>query len=218
MRDVIPEPVFASISNHVVHAAEEAAGGWTAGSDEEDTLTGDLGANLRTDWSNPIRTTNGFWSWRIRYKKFRGRGRGAYEKGSGADGIVQVEATDGQATHIKGLLFQAKKVGRLDGRLAGQVERMEALATGGSSIFEYGPDQYRAVDGREYLREIESQQPQAVALVPLGDFLAKAFLGCTSGLLGMYFDAVRGLLLLPDGTAHHVSLAHRIGIEAMRIG
>src|SRR2546426_834811 len=96
--------------------ARTAVEGWEDGSEDEDTLTGDLGATLRTRRSTV--TANGqTWVWRVRYKKFRGRGHRALERATGADGIFQIEVTTGDQKHFKGVLFQAKKVGTTDGRL-----------------------------------------------------------------------------------------------------
>jgi hypothetical protein len=40
---------------------------------------------------------------------------------------------------FKGLLFQAKKIGQLNGNLESQAERMEGMAPGLGGV-EYGPD------------------------------------------------------------------------------
>ena len=194
--------------------ATTAVEGWEDGSDDEDTLTGDLGATLRTRPS--IVTSNGeTWMWRVRYKKFRGRGPGALERPTGADGIFQIEVTRGDEKHFKGLLFQAKKAGTTDGRLAAQVERMEGLASGGSAIFEYGPNAYRAATGHAYLTAgSPSLRSKGAPLQSLSSFLGDSFLPCGTGLRGMYYDALRALLLLPTGPAIRIPIRHRIVVEA----
>ena len=215
MKDVLPEPIYAAISNHLIERARKATDGWEGGSDEEDTLTGDLGGTLRTDWSPVLRENGAAWRWRVSYKKFRGRGPGAFEKESGADGIFQIEVSRGLEKYFKGLLFQAKKVGNLDGELVSQIERIEQLAAGGSAVIEFGPVTYRAVSGSNYLqgRKNSHEQP-ADYFQPLSEFLSNAFLPCISGLRGLYYDAVRELLVLPNGVAHRISVRHRINIEA----
>ncbi len=214
MKDILPAPIYDAIEAHITRRAQHAQEGWEGGSDEEDTLTGDLGATFRTPWSSPIRSNGDIWLWRMSYKKFRGRGYGAFEKESGADGIFQVEVTRGSEMEFKGLMFQAKKTGQLNGDLASQVERMEAMAPQGSAVFEYGPDSYRAIAGHDYLTEASIDKSRiGRALQPLGGFLVD-FLSCTYGLRGMHYDAIRGLLILPNGSAYRVSLAHRFLIEA----
>ena len=111
MKDILPALIYGLIEAHIAERAQHAQEGWEGGSDDEDTLTGDLGATFRTPWSSPIRTNGDTWSWRMRYKKFRGHGPGAVEKKSGADGILQVEVTRGSEVQFKGLLFQAKRSG-----------------------------------------------------------------------------------------------------------
>jgi hypothetical protein len=218
VRDILPAPVYEAIEAHITDKAGHAHEGWPAGSDEEDTLTGDLGATFRTPWSPPISMNGDTWSWRITYKKFRGRGPGAFERSSGADGIFQVEVTLGSQMEFKGLLFQAKKMGQMNGELQSQVERMERMAPRGSAVFVYGPESYRAVPGHDYLAQASLDRSAIErALQPLGEFLGRDFLSCIHGLRGMHYDAARGLLFLPNGSAYHISVAHRIRIEASRL-
>jgi hypothetical protein len=221
MKDILPEGVYNAIATHITRRAQQAPEGWESGSDEEDTLTGDLGATLRTPRARTVITNGEKWSWRMTYKKFRGRGDHADEKKMGADGILQIEVTRGSEVRFKGLLFQAKKAGRFNGNLDSQVKQMEELAPGGSALFEYGPKSYRAIAGRDYLAHVSPGRGRArsirARLQPLGGFLAQDFLSCTHGLRGMHFDAARGLLFERDGTAHELFLLHRITIQAHRI-
>lgn len=213
MKDILPASVYAAIREHLVARAAVSPDGWEGGSDEEDTLTGDLGGTLRSNWQWIGVPDAGRWSWRVRYKKFRGRGRGAFEKPSGADGILQVEVSRGRTRELKGLLFQAKKIGQANGRLTKQVTLMEELAEGGSAIFVYGPSVYRAIGGRRHLEAPPETHQERNLYQPLGEFLGDAFLPCDIGLRGMYYDAIRGLLVLPNGAAHRVVVRHRITVE-----
>jgi len=153
VRDILPAAVYEAIEAHITDKARHAHERWSAGSDQEDTLTGDLGATFRTLWSFPITTNGDTWSWRMTYKKFRGRGPGAFEKPSGAGGIFEVEVTLGSQMEFKGILFQAKKIGQMNGELQSQVERMERMAPRGSAVFVYAPESYRAVPGHDYLAQ-----------------------------------------------------------------
>jgi len=215
LRDIIPQPVYDAIWAHLTQGARNAVSGWDDASEDEDTLTGDFGALLRIEWSRPIAADGETWRWRVRYKKFRGRGGGALERETGADGIFQIEVTRGDEKAFKGLLFQAKKLGGSNGRLSPQVERMESLAPGSSAVFEYGPPVYRAASGQGYLQAgSPSLRHKAPNLRPLDSFLGDEFLPCNAGHRGLYYDALRGLLLLPTGTALRVSVRHRVTIEA----
>src|SRR5258706_12006601 len=112
MLDVLPIPVYIEIRKHLIDRSKEAVESWESASDEEDALTGELGKTLRKNWTSPVLVNGQSWSWRVDYKKFRGRGRDAFEKTSGADGIFQLEVTIGLEKFFKGVLFQAKKIGR----------------------------------------------------------------------------------------------------------
>jgi hypothetical protein len=109
MRTLIPSAVFNSIQQHFRRAGEGAASGWERNSEEEDSLTVDLGRVLCTHSPVVINVNGQPWRWRVSYKKFRGRGPNPSENEIGADGIIQVEVTLRDETFFKGVLFQAKK-------------------------------------------------------------------------------------------------------------
>jgi len=217
MRDLLPPEVFSSIRSHLRLACEEAPDGWASNKAEEDSLTGDLGRLLRTKGSVPVLVDRKpGWQWSIRYNKFRGRGPGAFEHKSGADGIVQIEVSRRFERVYKGVLFQAKKEGRNnDPDLNEQLQRMEAIAPGGSGVFVYGPNGYSGLKGAEYLHPVRSGGFLIRKLRPLSEFLDD-FLECKNGIRGMYLDAVRELLLVPtisgELKAHEVEVRHRVKI------
>jgi hypothetical protein len=221
VRDLIPITVFETIQEHLVRVGDRAQSGWEAGEAEEDTLTGHLGGQLQRGWTRRVAMNGERWRWRVRYKKFRGRGRRAFEAKSGADGIIQVELIRGpQGDRLyKGVLFQAKKNNiRGDSRLLEQVKKMEKTAPGCSAVFEYRADGYRAIDGRTYLEHRRDPTPPAGGgLSSLGAFLAYVFLPCESGLRGLYYDAKRKLLLVPTERnvirGIPVEIGHRITLE-----
>jgi hypothetical protein len=200
--------------------AARAEVGWESGSDEEDTLTGDFCGALRTDWVSTA-GDRGLWFWRVRYKKFRGRGRGALEKALGADGIFEIEARpDGQEVVTKGVLFQAKKDRGSSRRdLREQVRQMETVVPGGSAVFEFGPNGYKAASGADMLPDLQiGTRTLPHPRNTMGEYLADQFLPCRSGKRGMYYDAVRQLLIVPaDGTNRVVpaAVAHRVRLEVL---
>ncbi len=218
MRDVIPAPVFDQISEHFRTAAPGAArNAWRRGNQDEDTVTGDFLGRLSTDnWQSQSIDAEE-WAWRVDYSKLRGRGPGAPEKEIGADGLVTIEVRslrDG-TRHVKSLLFQAKKHRVYsDAETVGQVKRIEAVAPGSSAVFEYGEDSFTALPGPvvgSSRREVDDSR-QAI-----GSFLGEAFLSCTHGVRGLYFDAVRQLLVItpPDGPPRLVALSalHRLKVD-----
>jgi hypothetical protein len=218
MRELIPPRVFESLQQHLRRAGESSVSGWEGNKDEEDSLTGDLGHHISTRRSILVNVNGQVWRWRVSYKKFRGRGQGAYEKTSGADGIIQVEATVRDETHFKGVLFQAKKGEQFrTTELTKQVEAIEKTAPGGSAIILYRPTGYVAIKGTEFLHSGEGLVgPVIKRMLPLGSFFDD-FLECKNGLRGMYYEAVRERLVLPtiDGQIKAVELGvrHRVKIE-----
>ncbi|MGO8787249.1 MAG: hypothetical protein ACLQVL_07680 [Terriglobia bacterium] len=218
MRELIPLQVFDSIQQHLRSAGESAVSGWERNSEEEDSLTGDLGRLLCTG-SRVLVSVNGqTWEWRVSYKKFRGRGDGAFESKYGADGIIQIEVTLRGQTFFKGLLFQAKKGQTPRGsELREQVVKIEQIAPGGSGVVLFRPTGYLGIKGTEYLHSDEGVVgPVVNKMQSLASFL-EDFLACKNGLRGMYFEAVRERLVLPtlDGEIKAIPLKvqHRIKIE-----
>lgn len=221
MRDVIPTDVFNVLQEGLrARITAAAEGGWESASDEEDALTGDFCGRLRTTWQE-VSSRDGYWRWRIHYKKFRGRGTDALEKHSGADGIVQIEVFEASGTIVtKGVLFQAKKItGSSRTDLPAQVRQMEELAPGGSAVFEFGPDGYLAEAGSSIVAKLVARPgriPHPIS--PITDYLADEFLECKSGLRGMYYDGVRKILVLPDTGDNRLlplALRHRVRLEVV---
>lgn len=222
MRNDMPQSVFASVQSHLRMGCLRGEKGWESGRQEEDTLTGDLCGSLRTDgWVELTDEDGGSWRFRVTYKKFRGRGKGAEEKIFGTDGIVeiQIENVDLGTKFGKGLLFQAKKYGDKDkSRLRLQAKKMEKVAAGGSAIFEYGPEKYNGVDSSQVLGnagDFSRTKPKS----RLGDYLADRFLPCESGKRGMYYDAVARAIVYADDSGNIVraraTLLHRLRIEVV---
>jgi len=96
---------------------------------------------------------------------------------------------------------------------------MERAAPGGSAIFEFGPDGYRAAPGSVMIREINARPTRIPhPTEPIGTYLADQFFVCTSGLRGMYYDAVRQNLIVPVEGAIRIipaSLRHRLRIDIL---
>jgi len=202
MRNVIPDEVFDQIAAHIRGRMPHAEEGWRAGSSEEDTITGDLGSALRTHRQRSITTGGVTYKWSISYKKFLSKSKRSVEKRLGADGIFQIEYEDlvtGEMS-TKGLLFQSKNqwIGR-NQKLLSQAEDMEQFVPNGGAVFEYGPIGYKACDATQAIAANGQREnvPDA-EMLSLGDYLVERFMECTSGIRGMYYDATRNVLVVPD--------------------
>jgi hypothetical protein len=202
MRDVIPNQVFDEIADHIRRQMHHAEEGWRAGSSEEDTITGDLGASLRTHHMRASSSDGMVYRWGISYKKFLGKSKRSVEKRLGADGIFQIEYEDLRTGKMetKGLLFQSKNQwkGR-NQKLLGQVGDMERFLPGGGAVFDYGPDGYKACDGVHAIQaDGRRDRVHGSELLTLSDYLVNRFMECKSGTRGAYYDAARNVLIIPN--------------------
>lgn len=153
MKNVLPRPLYDAIAQHIRDGVSHAEDGWEAGSDEEDTLTGDLGSALRHKETS-VQIGMQKWVWKVTYKKFRSKGAKAEETALGADGLFQVEVEDEDTgySQSKGLLFQAKKeYDRRTAKLQEQAQNMENLISNAGAIFRYSSNGYFAATTSEYL-------------------------------------------------------------------
>jgi hypothetical protein len=223
MIDLLPQEVRSKIATYLEEQCARGEAGWDAAEDEEDTLTGDLCGTLRKGWGTLATQNDGQWRWRVSYKKFGGRGKASDESILGADGIVQIEVEDKTTKKItnKGLLFQAKKVTSKDrNKLVEQIRNMEAVARRGSAVFEYGPNGYRAADSSAVLKAEGRISDNRPTVQRLGEYLARRFLTCKIGRRGLFYDAVRRILVAPseneDLVRYRAKLKHRLQIEVQR--
>ncbi len=120
----IPDEVKLSIEKHLHNAINKATEGYLSANEDEDTLTGHVGALLRIS-NQKVFVKNveasGTWSWSINYYKFRGRGPKSTENFLGADGIFELIIDYGNnQSSKKSLLFQAKNDWSVDKLLYGQ--------------------------------------------------------------------------------------------------
>lgn len=219
MRNELPRKIFKALQDHLRKGCKRGEQGWESGSAEEDTLTGDLGSSLRRPWHNMSDEGGRRWRFRVTYKKFRGRGKGADERVFGADGIVEVQIEDRQngSKHGKGVLFQAKKKGDKRARkLLEQATKMERIAQKGAAIFEYGPDEYIGFDASTIIDQ-DLANSEGNTRARLGDYLADRFLPCDVGKRGMFFDAVGRAIVYTDKNGDLIrvraTLRHRLRIE-----
>jgi hypothetical protein len=188
----IPQPVLQAIATHVNEAVAKAIEGYLSAHEEEDTLTGHLGATLRTG-THTVFVQNreegfGEWKWRIDYRKFRGRGPRAAENVLGADGIFELTLLRGTSEETKSLLFQAKKEWRTDPALLGQAIRLTTWREA-AFILNYTSQNFEAIrlDDAVLSHGNRSLVRQAI---PLSSFLTSQYLPCRIGDTELRYDAV----------------------------
>jgi hypothetical protein len=160
-------------------------------SGDEDSVTGALGQSVR---QRPVAFQSGDgspWIWSTSYYKLRGRGPGAPEKHTGADGIFQihVQSESGQVIRMKGLPFQSKKNWRgTNKKLADQAEGLLS-SCGDGIVIDFTKSGYYAahVEAVAYARGSRPKVAQGSKLPSLAKTLSD-FVECTIGKRGLYYD------------------------------
>jgi hypothetical protein len=192
MRDLLPDFVRETIRDRYITGVADAEAGFDHGSAEEDSLTGALGHAIST--RHPISQAVGdeTFVWEIYYRKLRGRGPGAPEKKYGADGVFQIEVSDGDGRLLrrKGLPFQAKKGwSAADRDLVSQTRAM-VDTTGDGIVIDYTRHGYTSCPASAVIEAggRKSAASKAGAISPLGQVLGNEFLDCTVGKEGLFFD------------------------------
>jgi hypothetical protein len=193
----IPEPLQQAIAAHINEAVPRAIEGYLSAHEDEDTLTGHLGATLRTGTQTVFVQDQelgfGEWKWKIDYRKFRGRGPKAAESVLGADGLFELTLLRGTREETKSLLFQAKKEWKVDTALFGQAVRLTTWREA-AFILNYTPKDFEAIrlDDAVSSRGSRAAVTQAVSL---SHFLTNEYLPCHIGDTDVRYDAVNHRLI-----------------------
>ncbi len=186
----IPDKVRASIAEHFDTAVTKAVDGFWSGNEDEDTLTGALGACLRcgTKTVTALASNNelpGKWKWSIDYTKFRGRGTNATEKSLGADGIFELTLSHGYRHDRKSVLFQSKTDWTTDADI---LKQSLLLSTWREAAFvlNYTEDAYDTYSIDEVVKTRGKKPDKGL---PLQKTLSDYFLECKIGDTELAYDA-----------------------------
>lgn len=187
----IPQELIQAISAHIKAAVPRAVEGYWSANEDEDVLTGHLGACLKIG-SQKVRVVEtqserpGDWTWSLDYFKFRGRGKNATENILGADGLFELRLQLGYRTETKSLLFQAKKDWESDPNLVSQCIKLSTWREA-AFVLNYTPTAFEAFSIDQVLKT-RGSRPSATDLRSLGDFLAGDFLECLVGDTDLSYD------------------------------
>jgi len=186
----IPRQVLNSISEHINSAVELAVQGFWSANEDEDTLTGHLGACLRTR-THTVQVSddevNGPWKWSMDYAKFRGRGKGATERYLGADGIFELNLDWGYRTDTKSLLFQSKTEWDNSSELVEQSVLLSTWREAAVAI-NYTPTSFEAFSIDSVLSS-RGVRMNARGAIPLQEALSEYFIQCKVGNTELRYDA-----------------------------
>ncbi|MEW1780875.1 J domain-containing protein [Arthrobacter sp. NPDC080086] len=219
----MPNEVLQSIKEHIDIAIPQAVAGFMSANEDEDTMTGQLGAYLRTG----VHTVqvkqaeiDGAWKWSIDYTKFRGRGKDATESFIGADGIIELSVDWTGRKETKALLFQAKMDWQSDSSLVQQAMLLSTWRE--ASIFvNYTETAFEALSIDSVLRS-RGVRSDAKGLIPLADALSEYFLQCKVGSTDLAYDPVarqlRWRAMTGVTVATQFSIPHRLRVKVKAPG
>jgi hypothetical protein len=214
----IPDEVLQSIKEHIDAAIPRAISGFMSANEDEDTMTGELGASLRSGTRTVVvdrAEINGAWKWSIDYVKFRGRGKDATERHVGADGIIELAVDWSGRKESKSLLFQAKMDWQSDASLMEQAVLLSTWRE--ASLFvNYTESAIEAFSIDNVLRS-RGKHADAKDPLPLTDALTKYFLECKVGSTDLAYDPVarqlRWRAMNGVTVATQFSIPHRLRIK-----
>lgn len=214
----IPSEVKSKIAEHVDARYKHALDGYYSANEDEDTLTGDLGASLRIK-NQKVKVIdneiNGTWSWGISYSKFRGRGQNATEKMIGADGIIELEIKIGNRIERKSALFQSKKNLIKDPQLLKQAVLLTTWREA-AFVLNFEPESYEVYNLDSIIKS-QGKKPNHKSIKNIADFFKDDFMECFVGDTSLGYDARKRILKwkttegITVGTKF--SIPHRIAIK-----
>ncbi|RYE24668.1 MAG: hypothetical protein EOP45_05580, partial [Sphingobacteriaceae bacterium] len=180
----IPYEVKNSIKSHLKERCEIALEGYESASEEEDTLTGDLGATLRIkNQKVEVKEANlgnrGTWNWSMTYSKFRGRGPNATENVLGADGIFELTLNVGNIIEKKSIMFQSKKDWVFDPNILIQSIKLSNWREA-AFVLNFTNSQFQAFD-LDTVIAAKGNKPAVENSNSLETFLGQDFLDCIVG-------------------------------------
>lgn len=216
----VPEEVKTAIRAHLSRAVEHAVAEYLSAAEDEDSLTGHLGARLqvasrRVHVESTQSERPGEWTWSVNYYKFRGRGPGASERLLGADGVFELKLVIGTRVDVKSLLFQAK-IDREGGR--DLLEQCIKLSTWREAAFvlSYSERGFAAISLDEVISARGSLR-RAPRGTPLQEYLGREYLDCEIGDTDLFYEArqrrLRWRSMEGEVVAVPFGIRHRIGIN-----
>jgi hypothetical protein len=219
----IPTEVKENISNHISIAIKQAVEGFLSANEDEDTMTGHLGALLRlrdqrVSVSQQKEGSSGVWIWSIDYFKFRGRGPGATENVLGADGLIELRLNRGGSVDTKSLLFQSKLNWGSDQSLLFQCIKLSTWREA-AFVLNYRPSGFQAFRIDEVIRS-RGNYSGRLTHFSLEEFIGRLFVDCQVGDNDLIYNPKSRRLVWKTSNNEKVSMRFtipqrlRINIEA----
>jgi len=216
----IPDEVKQDIQKHLSAKYPLAIEGFLSANEEEDTLTGDMGATFRIK-NQKVFVQNsqiekpGEWTWSIDYHKFRGRGPGATENKLGADGLFELTLKIGSRVEKKSLLFQSKINWTDDPNLIKETIKMTTWREA-AFILNFTSKEFEAIDLDSVIAS-RGKRTDSMTITPLDKYIGTTFLDCIVGDVDLKYDAVSRKLIWRTVNGQVVatkfSIPHKIAIQ-----
>lgn len=215
----IPEEVKIEIRKHISERYKLALDGYFSANEEEDALTGDLGATLRIKNQKVFvpnkQEVSGEWTWGIDYHKFRGRGPGATENKLGADGLFELTLKVGNRIEKKSLLFQSKINWLDDVNLIKEAIKLTTWREA-SFILNFTASEFEAIDLDSIIAS-RGKRNEKIRVISLDKFIGTTFLDCIVGDVDLKYDAVARRIIWRTTSGQIVatkfSIPQRISIQ-----
>ncbi len=215
----IPEEVKAKIREHLAERYPQALDGFASASEEEDALTGDMGASFRARNRKVMtidqKENKGEWIWSMTYKKVRGRGPHATENIIGADGIFELTVQNGDYIERKSLLFQAKIDWRNDPNILEQAIKLSNWREA-AFMLNFKPDRIEAISLDATVRS-RGRMPADIVSKRVDEYIGQDFLNCDVGDQDLYYDLDKRVLrwqtMNGDIVSAPFSIKHHLGIK-----
>lgn len=216
----IPEEVKTKIKKHLSQRYKLAVDGYFSASEDEDTLTGDLGATFRIKGQKVFVENSqiefpGEWTWSMDYHKFRGRGANATENALGADGLFELTLKIGNRIEKKSILFQSKINWTNDPNLVKQVIKLTTWREA-AFVLNFTPTEFEAID-LDSIISSRGKNGKNIGIIPLDKFIGENFLDCIVGDVDLRYDALSRKLVWRSNSGKIVatkfSVPHKIAIK-----
>lgn len=193
IEDFVPKQLLIEISKHISNIYEEKqTESWESSRSDEDALCGHFfGAMIKneTKFSDDL-------SWKINYKKTRGRGKKNPETAIGADGIYTFELKNknGEIIFQKAFLFQAKMDKSFnENTTLYQAKKMDSITQTGSVIIVFSEKEFKVIKTSDYLQSTSKYPYES-----FDKYVNDEFLKCLHGEQNMNYDINEEKLTILD--------------------
>lgn len=182
-----------ALEEHYAHGVRKVEKALPSLAEDEDSVTGGLILAFELG-PESVTTPNGTVEIRSRAWKIRGRGKGAYEKVSGADGVFEILIRSGEDRELKSIPFQSKNKPQAPGKILTQAKKL-LEHPGGALFIDYSTAPFRTAMVDDVVRDRGAIEGE----LGLAEVLGQKFVGCLIGDWALSYDTTRKCFVDKDG-------------------